>query len=241
VNRVGCAPHPTLCSPSAHTEQPLNSRNINFPTPSTQCTGGDLDGDHFALVWDPLLIPPETRQFPAFDYDASGRAREKALSLASGRVESESRYMVDCMSASIGKVAVLHQCVCDILPLGAREPLAILLAEQASVAVDQPKSGLEPLIPGEGVPLGRRYCFFCLSRPHLCFDLFRFCSYLILYIIFLFYLLKHVLLTSLFSVFPLLSLFSLFFLFPLFSLFPCPLSTASIFPVLFSLSSPSSV
>ena len=114
-------------------------------------------------MWDPRLIPPETRQFPAFDYDASGRAsKEKALTQASGRVESESRYMIDCMSASIGKVAVLHQCVCDILPLGAREPLAIQLAEQASVAVDQPKTGLEPLIPEEGAAVVR-YDFYLLS------------------------------------------------------------------------------
>ena len=75
--------------------------------------------------------------------------------------------MIDCMSASIGKVAVLHQCVCDILPLGAREPLAIQLAEQASVAVDQPKTGLEPLIPEEGAAVVRYdfyfLCFVCLA------------------------------------------------------------------------------
>ena len=119
-------------------------------------------------MWDPRLIPPEIRQFPAFDYDASGRAsKEKALTQASGRVESESRYMIDCMSASIGKVAVLHQCVCDILPLGAREPLAIQLAEQASVAVDQPKTGLEPLIPEEGAAVVR-YDFYFLSFVCLC-------------------------------------------------------------------------
>jgi hypothetical protein len=75
--------------------------------------------------------------------------------------------MIDCMSASIGKVAVLHQCVCDILPLGAREPLAILLAEQASVAVDQPKTGLEPLIPEQGA--ARNASCFSLSRLPLCF------------------------------------------------------------------------
>ena len=133
-----------------------------------------MDGDHFAVVWDPRLIPPETRQYPAFDYDASARASKEKAKLQGKEKENEreeedeedeeekekdkekekereeSKYMIDCMSASIGKVAVLHRCVCDILPLGAREPLAIQLAEQASVAVDQPKTGLGPVIPEEG-------------------------------------------------------------------------------------------
>ena len=35
-----------------------------------QCSGGDLDGDQFGVVWDQRLIPPPNRECPPMDYDS---------------------------------------------------------------------------------------------------------------------------------------------------------------------------
>ena len=65
--------------------------------------------------------------------------------------QTEIGYMMDGMRTSLGKVARLHMAVCDILPKGALDPLSIRIAEQASVAVDFPKTGVAATLPKEGV------------------------------------------------------------------------------------------
>jgi RNA-dependent RNA polymerase len=44
-----------------------SSDSINQSIPFA-CSGGDLDGDKFSVIWDPELIPPKERQFEALDY-----------------------------------------------------------------------------------------------------------------------------------------------------------------------------
>ena len=78
-----------------------------------ECSGGDLDGDMFACIWDPALVPP--REHESFDYGSLTRlgAGEAPLSIA----ESISLGM---RNASLGKIARLHLALCDMLPKGAR-------------------------------------------------------------------------------------------------------------------------
>lgn len=122
---------------------------------SAECSGGDLDGDHFALIWDKNLVPPVHRLCPPMDYNSFAIAckkkqeeKEQESGLKTERTEIE--YMMDGMRTSLGKVARLHLAVCDILPKGALEPLSIRIAEQASVAVDFPKTGVAATLPREG-------------------------------------------------------------------------------------------
>ena len=58
--------------------------------------------------------------------------------------------MMKGMCNPLGQVANIHQCISDLMPLGARDPLSMDLAREAAVAVDFPKTGVPPCIPHEG-------------------------------------------------------------------------------------------
>ena len=127
---------------------------------SAECSGGDLDGDHFALIWDKNLIPPVHRITPPMDYqlfaDTCKKKQEEKEEASGEKIEqTEIGYMMAGMRTSLGKVARLHLAVCDILPKGALDPLSIRIAEQASVAVDFPKTGVAASLPKEGAVLLR--------------------------------------------------------------------------------------
>jgi RNA dependent RNA polymerase len=133
----------------------LPARHSMTRSLSAECSGGDLDGDHFALIWDKNLVPPVHRLCPPMDYNSFAIAckkkqeeNEEESGLKTERTEIG--YMMDGMRTSLGKVARLHLAVCDILPNGALEPLSIRIAEQASVAVDFPKTGVAATLPREG-------------------------------------------------------------------------------------------
>ena len=52
---------------------------------------------------------------------------------------------------SLGRVAHLHLALCDLMPCGAKDPLALELAKSQSLAVDFPKTGIAPKVPEEAV------------------------------------------------------------------------------------------
>ena len=64
--------------------------------------------------------------------------------------QSQADHMVKGMCTPLGPVANMHQCISDQMPLGARDPLSMELAEQAAIAVDFPKTGVPPCIPSKG-------------------------------------------------------------------------------------------
>ena len=139
----------------------LPAKNRMTRSLSAECSGGDLDGDHFALIWDKNLVPPVHRLCPPMDYNSFAIAckkkqEEKEQESDTKSERTEIGYMMDGMRTSLGKVARLHLAVCDILPRGALEPLSIRIAEQASVAVDFPKTGVAATLPREGRQLRLR-------------------------------------------------------------------------------------
>ena len=44
-----------------------------------KCSGGDLDGDQFGVVWDLRLVPPLNREFPPMDYDSIAKDIKKKV------------------------------------------------------------------------------------------------------------------------------------------------------------------
>ena len=112
----------------------------------SECSGGDLDGDMFSVIWDPNLVPPPHRETEPFDYEAH------AAEAIQSNPEPPDLSMAECTSRSmtnacLGRIARMHLALSDILPDGARDPLAMEVAEQQSLAVDFPKTGVAPVVP----------------------------------------------------------------------------------------------
>ena len=122
---------------------PVKGRNS---LPAT-CSGGDLDGDLYAVIWDPHLIPPEHYDYPACNYGelaVSNNTQPEDVTSQEKLADFFEQFMKnDCL----GRVATKHTAVCDILEKGARDPLAVELAKAQSQAVDFPKNGIVPEVP----------------------------------------------------------------------------------------------
>jgi hypothetical protein len=133
------------------------------------CSGGDLDGDHYCIIYDSSLVPPRTLQYPSLDYDA---VRTNAQQLSVQSAASEEEYYVRVISKNIlGRVSVLHTAFSDLSPLGAHDPISIKLAEASSIAVDSPKTGLVPMIPEDAALKVRCIYIYILQLPSLFFML----------------------------------------------------------------------
>ena len=117
---------------------------------SAMCSGGDLDGDQFSVIWEKELVPPKRLQYKALDYQKlPGTAEEQE---SPWRQENLSRFFVACMrNEMLGRVAHMHLALCDILDSGAVDPMARKLAESQAVAVDYPKTGVAPKVPKEAL------------------------------------------------------------------------------------------
>ncbi|XP_065565353.1 uncharacterized protein LOC136030359 [Artemia franciscana] len=119
---------------------------------STACSGGDLDGDLFSVVWNPKLVPPQLSLFPPLDYSGLKHSMPKHPNPC--KHEALSKFYVESITNDVlGRVAHLHVALCDRMEKGACDPLAMKLAESQAVAVDFPKTGIPPTVPEEAVAL----------------------------------------------------------------------------------------
>ena len=114
---------------------------------AAECSGGDLDGDHFSVIWDENLVPPNS--FSSCQYSKLSKEdnhqRENAIN-----VSSIANCFTDFMANDIiGKVAHRHLALCDIQDKGAHDDLAIELAKCHAQAINYPKTRIKPTIPNE--------------------------------------------------------------------------------------------
>ena len=80
---------------------------------AAECSGGDLDGDQFAIIWDRRLIPPKHREFDPVDY---GVVLTKAQKEAKPSAPSEEEFVASTMCNSfLGKIANSHLAISDQL------------------------------------------------------------------------------------------------------------------------------
>jgi hypothetical protein len=119
-------------------------------------SGGDLDGDKYACVWDARLVSL-IRTVPPLNYDRIAKeAKQHAPPppqpdmyhpQLQHQVFSQNQladfFCRIVENDTLGKIAHLHLALCDVQTQGALDPLASALAEAQSVAVDFPKTGLE--------------------------------------------------------------------------------------------------
>ena len=114
---------------------------------AAECSGGHLDGDHYSVIWDEKLLPPDNS--PACNYRDLSSGKQEWGEDVQNPVKI-AKFFTDVMSNdALGKIAHMHLALCDIQKEGARDKLAIELAKEQAKAVDYPKTGIKPRIRKE--------------------------------------------------------------------------------------------
>nr|CAG8522922.1 6936_t:CDS:2 [Entrophospora candida] len=111
----------------------------------SQCSGGDLDGDDFTIIWDKRLIP-ETKNWEPMNYEAP-----KPVTV-DDEVEMHQikKFFVNyILSDQLGQIANTHLAKADHLDGGAFHGQCIRLAQLHSEAVDFPKTGIPAEFPSD--------------------------------------------------------------------------------------------
>ncbi|XP_065062019.1 uncharacterized protein LOC135688892 isoform X1 [Rhopilema esculentum] len=118
---------------------------------AADCSGGDLDGDLFAVIWDERFIPPCPVRNPPLNYAELSRGAPENFVPDKERLLFADVFCLIVQNHALGQVANRHLALCDQLPKGACDDLAKELAKSQSQAVDFPKTGILPTIPREAL------------------------------------------------------------------------------------------
>ncbi|RIA90179.1 RNA dependent RNA polymerase-domain-containing protein [Glomus cerebriforme] len=110
----------------------------------SQCSGGDLDGDDFTIIYDERLIPRKKNLEPMC-YEAS-----KPDIVDHVTVTNIQQFFVNyILSDQLGMIANAHLAKADFFETGAFHGQCIRLAQLHSEAVDFPKTGNAAIFPSE--------------------------------------------------------------------------------------------
>ena len=116
----------------------------------SQLSGGDLDGDLYHVLWDPVI--ERAHSFAPASYP-------RVAPLTIGRqvgVEDMANFFVDFMKADhVGIIATKHMVLADQKEMGTRDPDCKTLAALHSMAVDFSKTGIPPNM--QHLPSASRY------------------------------------------------------------------------------------
>ncbi|TKA26035.1 hypothetical protein B0A50_05547 [Salinomyces thailandicus] len=110
---------------------------------ANMCSGGDLDGDDYLVMWDTDLIPPEWKH-PAMNYDAPPPRRSNGPVTVD---EIAKFYVQHIRSDNLGLIAMAHRYHADYNYGGVRDPKCLELAALHSMAVDYAKTGVPADFP----------------------------------------------------------------------------------------------
>ncbi|GAP90193.2 putative RNA-dependent RNA polymerase 1 [Rosellinia necatrix] len=103
----------------------------------SMCSGGDLDGDDFFIIWDSNLIPLE-RNHPPMTHEP---AKPLELDRDVQPIDLIRFFVTYMKNDALSTIAHAHLAQSDQLPGGPKNPVCIELARLHSNAVDYPKSG----------------------------------------------------------------------------------------------------
>ncbi|CAO3621898.1 unnamed protein product [Cunninghamella echinulata] len=102
----------------------------------SMCSGGDLDGDDYTVIWDEALMPSEINHLP-MDYTPN-----KPIETSSVTTENIQKFFVNYMNNdNLGQIANAHLAMADQSSTGAKSGSCKMLAQLHSKAVDFPKTG----------------------------------------------------------------------------------------------------
>ena len=100
------------------------------------CSGGDLDGDDYVVIWDEYLIPPKTN-FPPMSY-TSPKPEENPAGVT---VADMRKFFVEYIKNDrLGSIANNHLAMYDQSSEGVKDARCLELAQLHSKAVDFPKT-----------------------------------------------------------------------------------------------------
>ena len=101
------------------------------------CSGGDLDGDDFLVIWEKDLIPRE------WDHEPMDYTPPPPLTVRHDiTVDDLTSFFVQYMkNDTLGNIAMAHLATADHSPFGAKDHRCLELAGLHSMAVDYAKSG----------------------------------------------------------------------------------------------------
>ncbi|GBC04988.1 hypothetical protein RclHR1_00060001 [Rhizophagus clarus] len=106
-----------------------------------QCSGGDLDGDDFTIIYDEDLIPKKIEE--PMNYKA-----QKPDEVDRVTMDHIKKFFVNYVfSDQLGRIANAHLARADYFPEGAKHESCIRLAHLHSDAVDFPKTGIPAKFP----------------------------------------------------------------------------------------------
>ena len=106
---------------------------------ASMCSGGDLDGDDFEIIWDPDLLHPQRNHAP-MDYRAPPKIELDRSITDNDLANFFIRYM---KNDSLPTIAHAHVAHADASPDGVKDPKCLELAALHSKAVDFVKTGQE--------------------------------------------------------------------------------------------------
>ncbi|KAK3827571.1 MAG: RNA dependent RNA polymerase-domain-containing protein [Benniella sp.] len=103
----------------------------------SMCSGGDLDGDDFTVIWDERIVK-KVKQHEPMDYSGQG-----ALAAKDVTIHDIKKFFVQyAVSDNLGVIANAHLALSDQLEGGPFHSKCLKLAQLHSDAVDFPKSGI---------------------------------------------------------------------------------------------------
>lgn len=109
----------------------------------SMCSGGDLDGDDYLVMWDATLLPSEWNHAP-MDYSAP----PPVLSAGPVTVDAMTSFFVQHMkNDNLGRIATAHRYWADRCEEGVKDPKCVRLAALHSKAVDYAKTGVPAEMP----------------------------------------------------------------------------------------------
>ena len=110
---------------------------------ASMCSGGDLDGDDYLVMWDPDLLPDEWNHSP-MDYTAP----PPIISDGPVTVDAMTSFFVTHMkNDNLGRIATAHRYWADKEDDGVKHDKCLQLAALHSMAVDYAKTGVPAEMP----------------------------------------------------------------------------------------------
>jgi RNA-dependent RNA polymerase len=115
---------------------------------ANMCSGGDLDGDDYLVMWDPEFIPYTINEEPMDFTPDKPDELDRDIT-----IRDLTEFFVTYMkNDSLGQIAHAHLAQADWSPEGVRDWKCLELAKLHSQAVDYPKSGIRAVMLRELKP-----------------------------------------------------------------------------------------